>query len=234
MTLTALIHRRAVYYFGALLLFTLPAFWPSYFFPPRVEADYHVHFHGIAMFLWVILLVAQAALMRAGARDTHRKLGKLSYALAPAIVVSTLLLMNYRLKSVVNAELLYFLYLQAALIAFFTFCYAQAIRYRHVPAVHARYMIGTAFATFDPIIARVLFVFFGTEPPHMQVATFVMMDALLLVLIARERRREAAPATRVFPLLLGIFLILQVAQFVVPRQAWWAEAARWYGALPLP
>ena len=231
---TALLHRRAVLYFGGLLLLTIPAFWPSYFFPPKVETDYHVHFHGIVMFLWVFLLVAQAALIREGRRGWHRRLGKTSYVLAPAIVVSTLLLMNYRLKGAVNAELLYFLYLQLALVAFFTFCYVQAIRHRHTPALHARYMVGTAFAIFDPIVARVLFVFFGTEPPWMQVATFAMMDALLLALILRERGREMAPATHVFPLMLAIFLVVQVPQFFVPRQAWFADLARWYGALPLP
>src|SRR6188768_2825231 len=112
MSVTALLHRHAVFHFCALLLATIPAFWPSYFFPPKVEADYHVHFHGIVMFLWVFLLVAQAGLIRAGRRDLHRLLGKASYALAPAILISTLLLMNYRLKGAINAELLYFLYLQ--------------------------------------------------------------------------------------------------------------------------
>ena len=234
MSVTALLHRRAVFFFGSLLVLTIPAFWPSYFFPPRVEADYHVHFHGIAMFLWVFLLVAQAALIRAGRRDVHRQLGKVSYALAPAIVVSTLLLMNHRLKATINAELLYFVYLQFVLIAFFAFCFVQAMRHRHTPALHARYMVGTAFAIFDPIVARVLFVSFGTEPPWMQVATFAMMDVLLLILILGERGRESPPATRVFPLLLAIFLAVQVPQFIVPRQAWFADVARAYGALPMP
>src|SRR5688572_10204229 len=134
MNVTALLHRRAVIYFGALMLATIPAFWPSYFFPPRYETDYHVHFHGIAMFLWVFLLVAQAALIRAGRRDVHRQLGKTSYVLAPAIVVSTLLLMNHRLKGTIGADLLYFVYLQLVLVGFFAVCYAQAMRYRHTPA----------------------------------------------------------------------------------------------------
>src|SRR5688572_24804426 len=228
MNVTALLHRRAVFYFSALLLATIPAFWPSYFFPPRYETDFHVHFHGIAMFLWVVLLVAQAALIRTGRRDVHRQLGKTSYAIAPAIVISTLLLMNHRLKGAIGAELLYFVYLQFVLTAFFAFCYVQAMRHRHAPALHARYMVGTAFAIFDPIMARVLFVSFGTEPPWMQLATFAMMDALLLALILWERGREEPPATRVFPLLLAIFVATQVPQFSVPRMAWFADFARWY------
>ena len=234
MSVTALLHRRSVFYLGALLLLTIPAFWPSYFFPKRVEADYHVHLHGIVMFLWTILLVGQAALIRAGRRELHRAMGKTSYVLAPAVVVSTLLLMNHRLKGEIPPDLLYFLYLQAVLVAFFIFCYAQAMRHRRAAALHARYMIGTAFAIFDPIVARVLYVFFGTEPPYMQLATFAMMDALLLALILRERRSESGPATGVFPAMLGILVALQIPQFVVPGQAWWAGLARWYGALPMP
>jgi hypothetical protein len=232
--MTGLLHRRAVFFFGALLLATIPAFWPSYFFPPKVEADYHVHFHGIVMFLWVFLLVSQATLIRAGRRDLHRQLGKVSYALAPAIVISTFLLMNHRLKGDVNAGLLYFAYLQLVLIGFFAFCYIQAMRYRRTPALHARYMLGTGFAIFDPIVARILYFYLGIEPPFMQLATFAMMDALLLALIAWERGRESAPATRVFPLMLAILVAIQVPQFFVPAMPWFAGLARAYGALPLP
>ena len=231
--LTALLHRRAVFFFTGLLLLTLPAFWQSYFFPPKVEVDYHVHFHGIAMFLWVILLVAQATLIRTGHRALHRQLGKVSYGLAPAIVVSTLLLANHRLKQTINAELLYFFYLQAALLAIFAVAYVQAIRHRHTPALHARYMVCTALAIFDPIVARVLFFQLGTVPPFMQLATFAMIDAILLALILRERGRESGPATRVFPAMLALFVAVEIPQFVVPEMPWWRAFAEWYGGLPL-
>jgi hypothetical protein len=232
-TVTALLHRRAVYLFGALLALTVPAFWQSYFFPPKVEADYHVHFHGIVMFAWVFLMVAQGALIRAGRRGIHRQLGKVSYALAPAMVVSTLLLVNYRLKQAINPEVLYFLYLQAVLLAIFIFSYVQAIRHRRVPALHARYMVCTALAVLDPIVARVLYFQLGTVPPMTQVATFAIIDALLLFLILRERERESSPATRVFPAMLGLFVAAEIPQFFVPAMGWWRGFAEWYASLPL-
>ena len=43
-------YRRSAPFFGALLLLAIPAFWPTYFSPPRYEADWHVHVHGIALF----------------------------------------------------------------------------------------------------------------------------------------------------------------------------------------
>lgn len=233
-SVTSFLQRHAVVLFGALLLLTLPAFWRSYFFPPKVEYDYHVHFHGIAMFLWVILLVSQAALIRTHHRTLHRRMGKAAWVLGPAIVVSTVLLANFRLKQAIDAELLWFFYLQIVLLAIFSFAFVQAMRHRHSPALHARYMVCTALAIFDPIVARVLFFQIGTAPPFVQVATFAMIDLILLALIALERGRERGAAARVFPAMLAVFVLAQIPQFFVTSMPWWRDFAAWYGSLPMP
>jgi hypothetical protein len=45
-----------------------PAFWPTRTSPPpRYEADWHVHVHGIALFSWAILLIVQPALIASAA-----------------------------------------------------------------------------------------------------------------------------------------------------------------------
>jgi len=90
LNVTALLHRRAVFGFGALLLLTIPAFWRSYFFPPKIEPAVRVHVHGIAMFMWLILLVTQATLIRKRSPPLHRAVGTASYVLFPVIFVSTL------------------------------------------------------------------------------------------------------------------------------------------------
>ena len=83
---TLLLRRHSAYGLAALLALTVPAFWPSYLHPAAVERDYHVHFHGISMFAWTVLLVAQATLIRTGRTAFHRALGSAAYALGPAIV----------------------------------------------------------------------------------------------------------------------------------------------------
>ena len=45
-----------------------------------------MHLHGLLMFAWMALLIAQAALIRAGHRALHRSLGRVSYGLAPLAV----------------------------------------------------------------------------------------------------------------------------------------------------
>src|SRR6266550_7517516 len=103
----AYLYRTTVFYFFGLLALALAGFWPTYFVP-KFEADWHVHLHGVAMFLWVLLLIAQAGLVRARQLPLHRALGKVSYGLVPVIVVSTLLLAHYRMKQGLTEELLYF------------------------------------------------------------------------------------------------------------------------------
>jgi len=226
-------YRRSAPFFGALLLLAIPAFWPTYFSPPRYEADWHVHVHGIALFTWAILLIVQPALIAAERRDVHRALGKVSYFLAPAIVVSTVLLAHYRLQaSEPTYDQLYFTWVQLALMTIFAVSYAQAIRWRRSPAIHARYMVCTALAMVDPIVARLIFFYTGIDIPWTQIVTYLLVDAILLALWWRDRR--AGMEVRVFPAMLALFVILEIPTFVVPQMPQWASLVRGFGALALP
>lgn len=225
--------RTAVWWFAALLLATLPAFWPTYFAAPPFAADFaHVHFHGFAMFSWVVLLVTQAALARAGKRRLHRSLGRISYGLAPAIVASTLLLAHYRLRQgVPGAELLYFFCVQLGLIAAFAFSYAMAIRHKRQPSLHMRYMMGTGLAMVDPVLARILAIYFGMPPPLLQVVTYALVLGFIAVSFARER---PAPHARAWAAMLAMFALALLPTFFLPRTQGWREFAEGFARLPLP
>ena len=226
-------YRRSAPYFGALFLLALPAFWPTYLFPPRYETDWHVHVHGIALFSWAVLLIVQPWLIHAGRFAWHRQLGKASYVLAPVIVLSTILLARYRMHmSTPPFDQLYFLWVQAALMTAFAVAYAQAIRWRRSPGIHARYMVCTALAMMDPIVARILFFYGGMDIPWTQIVTYLMVDAILLALWLRDRR--AGVGTRVFPAMLVLFILLELPTFVLPQTAGWEAFGRWFGTLPLP
>jgi hypothetical protein len=47
-----------------------------------------MHFHAVMMGAWILLLLAQSTLMATGKNAQHQKLGLVSVALAPAVVVS--------------------------------------------------------------------------------------------------------------------------------------------------
>lgn len=225
------LHRHAVFYFAALLGFAIPAFWPSYLYPKQLEADYHVHLHGVAMFLWMALLIAQAALIRTDRRPLHRRLGKASYVLAPIIIVSTPLLLHYRLQKGLSAELLYFSWVILSLLFAFAFSWAMAMRHRKRPLLHARYMVCAALALVDPIFARLLYIYFGIEPPLMQAITYALVDVILLWLAYADWR---AGRPRVFAGMLAMFVALQAPTFFIFQTAAWKAFLGGFAALPLP
>jgi uncharacterized membrane protein len=225
--------RTAVCWMALLLAATVPAFWPSYFAAPPFEADFlHVHLHGVAMFAWMALLLAQSALIRAGRRELHRALGKVSYLLVPVIVASTLLLAHYRLRQgPPSADLLYFFCVQLGLMIAFVYAYLMAIIHRRAPALHMRYMAGTAIAVVDPILARLLAIYLGVNPPAMQVVTYALVLGLLAALAWRERGNAHAVA---WGKMFVVFAIALLPTFVAPQTAAWRGFAEAFARLPLP
>lgn len=225
-------YRASPFFFIALLLLAISAFWPSYFFPKKYEADWHVHLHGIAMFLWMLLLIVQSMLIRHKAFPVHRALGKTSFVLVPVIVVSTVLLANYRMRSGLNEELIYFLYVQAALMVQFVVAYCLAIFERRTPAAHMRFMVCTALALVDPILARVLFWQTGISFPLAQAITYGVVDAVLVALIVHDRMQRHY--VQAYPAMLALFVATQAPTFFLPQTREWIAFTQAFAKLPLP
>jgi len=225
-------YRAAPFFFLALLLLAIPAFWPTYIVPKRYETDWHVHLHGIAMLLWMLMLIVQASLIFARSFPFHRALGKTSFVLVPVIVASTLLLAHYRMRSGLNKEQLYFFYVQLSLLAVFLIAYFLAILNRRTPAIHMRFMVCTALALVDPILARLLYIHLGIEPPLMQLITYGVVDLILLVLIVHDRLGQQY--TQAYQGMLAVFLVAQVPTFIVTNTAWWKAFTQAFARLPLP
>jgi uncharacterized membrane protein len=226
------VQRAVVFWFSGLLLLAIPAFWPTYLFPPKYETDWHVHLHAAAMLAWMLLLIAQGALMRTGRRELHRALGKVSYGLVPLMLVSTALLAHYRLRQEINEEVLYFLYVQVALFTQLLIAWGLGIRHRREPLLHMRYMACTALTIIDPIVARLLFFGLGISFPETQFFTYALTDAILLALIRHDRR--LGRPSRVYPAMLALFVASQAPTFFLYKVPAWRELAAAFAALPLP
>jgi hypothetical protein len=225
-------YRASVFYFALLFALSIAAFWQTYFVPPKYEKDWHVHLHGVAMFAWMVLLITQAWLIRSGRRPLHRALGKVSYGLVPLIVVSTVLLAHYRLQSGVTDELMYFLAVQAALMATLTLAYGLAMANRRRPQLHMRYMLCAALPLIDPIVARLLFFHAGMQYPAVQAVTYGVTDAILVLLAWNDRRNPEG--RRVYLVMLAVFVASQLPTFFLYRLPWWQEVTRAFAVLPLP
>ncbi len=87
------------YVFLALLAACVAAFWPRYLSRAPGTIDAYTHVHALAMLAWVLLLVVQPFLIKYRQRGAHRAIGALSYVVAPAVVVSSVLLAHLRFRS---------------------------------------------------------------------------------------------------------------------------------------
>lgn len=229
------IFRNSVFFFTLIPLFAVWGFWVTYFTRPPETYYYWEHIHGFALFGWCVLLIAQSLLIRINRRSVHRALGKVSYLLAPLVVISTLLLANYKLNErQLNEEGLYIFGLQIFTIIAFSWFYVAAMLARKRPDVHARWMICTALTMLDPIFARIIGVNFYPVPLHMetiQLMTFGFVDLILIALILRDwtssKRRD------VFLPALGIFMVAQAAMLTAWETAPWKAFAGWFAGLPL-
>jgi uncharacterized membrane protein len=215
---------------AGLLAAAALAFWPSYLSRPFGPVDVYTHVHAVAMATWCALLVVQPSLIRFGHRRLHRALGKVSFLLAPAIVVVGFLLVHLRMRSLPRTDLdgaAFGFYLPLAFITLFAACYALAMGYRRRPALHAAFMLGTGLSFIDPVLSRII-AFYGPPlgPDWYPVITFTTIDLLIAVIVYRAR----APA---LGFLVGGFAVVELGWFVVARSDGWLRFAVWYRDLPL-
>src|SRR5262245_36064916 len=109
-------------YFASLFLIALVAFWPTYLSKAPSASSAYTHVHALTAALWMLMLVAQPWAIQARRLASHRLLGRVSYVLAPLILISIMLLAHSRIRGLeakAYAAQIYILYLQVSLAALF-------------------------------------------------------------------------------------------------------------------
>lgn len=221
-------------WFAGMLLLALVAFWPTYLSRLGVSSGY-THVHAILATMWLSMLIAQPVLVRRRNLDRHRALGRFSYALAPAIVISVVLLAHSRITGLEGEAFgiqSYVLWLQVSLVGLFALSYGLAVATRRTMALHARFMICTGLTLIDPIVIRVMFWADATPTWNYQWLTFGLTDLVLVTLIWLER--DAPRGRWVFPTMLVVFVLAQLpALLQLTATAPWQAFAHWFAGLPL-
>jgi hypothetical protein len=234
-SITKAIFNKSVFWLALIPLFAVWGFWVTYFTRPAGTVSILEHLHGAAMFGWVLLLVLQSGLIRINKRAIHRQTGKLAYVLGPWIIVSTIILANYRLNiRGLTPEGLWIFGLQFFILIQYTVFLSMAIRHRKQPDVHARWMICTAFTMLDPIFARILAVNFLQVPFEsgiIQYFTYSFIDLIVISLVLIDwksgRRRDVF-----FPALI-LLVLTQIPIFFALNVPAWTSFAAWFMSLPL-
>src|SRR5687767_2265407 len=109
-------------FFAVLLVIAFFAFWPTYFSPGLGASVSYVHLHAATATLWMIALISQPFLIRSHRYDLHRTIGRVSFILVPILLISMVLLANFRIRNVKPEDYpiqTYILYLQFSLMAVF-------------------------------------------------------------------------------------------------------------------
>lgn len=220
---------------AALLVVAALAFWPSYLAPGLSSSSRYIHIHAVTATIWMLMLIAQPWLIRTYRFDLHRRIGALSYAIAPLVVLSMILLANYRLRTAPPEAYqvqTYVLYLQISLAFLFSLSYSMAIVFRKDAAVHARFMVCTALTLIDPIFARLFYWIHPASVHQHQWFTFGLTDLLFILLIILERRNDRG--RWVFPLIMCAFILTQIpALLMLTWRPVWQSFATWFASLPI-
>ncbi len=91
---------RSSRYFAALFIITFVAFWPTYFAPGLGASGFYIHLHAFTATSWMLMLIVQPWLIKTYRYQQHRALGRFSYLIAPSLLISIVLLANFRLRTV--------------------------------------------------------------------------------------------------------------------------------------
>lgn len=158
--------------FGMILMFVIVhiGFYATYIreFPVFEKYNWIHHIHGALMGAWVLLLLVQPILIHYKKFTVHRFLGKLSYAVAPCVIVSMVFIarQNYQTGILKKsaAEVMAIQSITWMQIVMFVLFYSLAIYYRKNSYNHMRFMIATAIIMLGPPINRILFSYFPDVP----------------------------------------------------------------------
>ena len=226
MTAYAAIRRHGVV-FLAFVFLVLPvwSFWDTYWFRESREYFAIEHVHAVPSLLWCVFITLQAYLIRTGRLAAHRQFGKVSYVLAPALVITTCAI---SWGSVTYSELsdgsLYILAIRAFLLSSFVAFFSLAMLNRKDPQLHARWMTCSALVLIDPVLNRITDNFTSlsyTTGIHQFIA-FGVMNAMVLILLALDLR---SGRWRVFAVALVVMLAGQTLALTGWDSATWRAFA---------
>src|SRR5512139_18513 len=220
----------------ALTALVMIAFWPGYFSRSPGAIDPYTHFHALAAALWLLLLLAQPALVAARRLSWHRTLGRTSWMLAPLFVLSSVLLAHFRFSRMDASAFVreaYSLYLPLSAAILFSLSFALAMVYRRTVKLHSRFIACTGLLLVDPVCGRVL-AFYVVDLPkmwHYQLVTFGIEIAVVAVLATTLARRSQHH--RAFTLFAVFYIGVLVMYFPGAQSARWHSLADWFRQLPL-
>jgi len=221
------------YFFSAMALLILATvfvgFARTYFLAGVFRAPLPsllVHIHGAVFSSWILLLIAQIALVTAGRVDIHRRLGLAGFGLACLMVVlgvlaATALMARGRSPVPVFDAQTFYAIPMAGMLVFATLIFF-AYRNRSNPSAHKRLILIATIAILDAPTGRPPFTVI-TAHPFMD-SIFVYTFLLLVIAYDLWSTRKVHRAT-----IWATAFVVVVGQLRVPigQTAAWHHFATW-------
>lgn len=214
----------------ALLVITVWGFSQTYFAPlilnrPSAfgglvsDLPLIVHLHGWSFFLWYVLLVVQASLIRASKVALHRRLGVLSVGLAAIMVLSGLVIIPVNVYKAMELDgaPIWYLFGPAILatLVLFTLFYILALRNRKRAEFHKRYMLIAGVPALGAAVFRIFLSLLG--PWRWGIPMGILVTNLVIVAGIWRDRQVEGKVHRVYWFGLCASLGLELLMLALPH-----------------
>ncbi|OOG70586.1 hypothetical protein [Algoriphagus sp. A40] len=240
--LNQFLFQRSALYLIAFFAFAMLAFWSSYYSILGRPMSFYVHFHGLFMTLWCLMLIGQAVLIRTKKYNIHTLVGKASYMVFPLLILSTILLIHATIRKSpeVNLGTYFSMALMFNATVVLMIIYVLGIYFRKDRFTHARYMVCTIFPLFTPITDRIIYKYIPAlvelapkleGSPVVPFFGYLLADLIVIGLAVWDwkthRRKD------VFLIVLVLLLIYHISLFTFFKIPAWQDFSAWFYGIDL-
>jgi hypothetical protein len=197
-------------------------------FPTFENTSLITHFHATMMFSWLALLFIQPILILNKKTYLHKTLGKITYLIAPLVVLSMFLITNQGYEA--KLEKMSLLEANAGLSVnipdFFAFSilYLLAILYKNKPDLHGRYMVTTLFPIIGAALVRIAMRYFDvSKDDAFDLVPTTMSVVCFLFMVSDIKSRKYMPF-----LVALVILLVEQGIWEARYGSIWQNFAEWY------
>lgn len=178
-------YRNIGFIFLLFIPLTFLGFYKTYFvLSPEYEGtvDAYTHIHAIVASLWITILIVQPLLIRAKNFSLHRRLGKISYFVFFALILSFIpqMIKEY-------GKGLFPLNASFDIVLLMLF-YFLAVKHKKEVAVHMRYMIAIALIFVGPTLGRIIFFLLDLQQLGPLQIPYLLVVVILISLIFWDKK----------------------------------------------
>jgi glucan phosphoethanolaminetransferase (alkaline phosphatase superfamily) len=226
--------RNAYIIIALILPLAIFAFWKTYVsilgnLPEKITLVYHLH--AVVMTAWILMLIAQAWLIKAGHFTVHRAIGRASYVVVPLIIVLGLGTIHAMFNGTEASEMSGIGRLNVlgfGQLVCFLIVWGLAIRYRRQTPLHARFMISTIFAIGPAIIFRILLLWIpGIETVNAAlIGNWIILTLPLLFLILLDWKKGITRSP--FWVITLLVALMHIGYWTFATSDWWLAFCMWF------